>query len=220
MVTAPSTEPRTRLSRDRVLRSAIELADAGGIDSLSIRKLAQALGLKPMSLYHYVSGKDEILNGILELVVGEFELAGESGDWQQAIRASAISAHRVLLRHPWACALMMSAGGVSASRLRYMEALLGRLREAGFSAETTDHAYHALDSHIIGFTLWHVGYSVGMKGFSESAAASLRDIIGGYPYLVEHAKQHMRERRADEESDFEFGLNLILNSLAAMLAAA
>jgi AcrR family transcriptional regulator len=214
----PTSETRTPLSRERVLRAAIELADEGGIESLSIRKLAQEVGLRPMSLYHYVAGKDEIVNGILEMVVGQFELAGEGGDWESAIRRSATSAHHVLLAHPWACALMMSGAGVSASRMRYMEALLGRLRGAGFSAETTDHAYHALDSHIIGFTLWHVGYSAGMKGFPDSSAAtSLRDLIGGYPYLVEHAEQHMRKRRPGEPTDFEFGLELILGSLARML---
>lgn len=216
---AQAPETRTALSRERVLEAAIQLADEGGINALSIRKLAQAVGLRPMSLYHYVAGKDEILNGILGIVVGEFELAGESGDWKQAIRASAISAHHVLLRHPWACALMMSGAGISTPRLRYMEALLRRLRKAGLSAETTDHAYHALDSHIIGFTLWHVGYAAGMQTFTDEAAKSLGDLLGGYPYLIEHAEQHMRRRRPDEPTDFEFGLDLILNSLEAMLQA-
>jgi AcrR family transcriptional regulator len=213
-------EPRARASNERILRAAIELADEGGIESLSIRKLAQGLGLKPMSLYHYVAGKDEILNGILDLVVREFELAEEGGEWKSQIRRSAISAHQVLLRHPWACTLMMSPGRVSGARLRYMEALLGRLREAGFSAETTDHAYHALDSHIIGFTLWHTGYSTAIRAAGpDLAARSFEEILKDYPYLTEHARQHDRARRPDEANDYEFGLDLILDSLERMLAA-
>lgn len=218
--TSPTAERRTRLTRERVLRAAIDLADQGGIESLSIRKLAQALGLKPMSLYHYVAGKDDILTGVVELVVSEFELAGEAGEWKSALRRSAISAHRALLRHPWACSLMMSGAGISPARLRYMEALLGRLRKAGFSAETTDHAYHALDSHIIGFTLWHVGYSAGLSRGPDLSASSFRELLAGFPFLNEHAAQHMRTRRPEEPTDFEFGLDLILDSLGAMLPAA
>jgi AcrR family transcriptional regulator len=214
----PTHEPRSPLSKDRVLRAAIGLADNGGLESLSMRKLAHAVGLKPMSLYHYVASRDEILNGILDLVVGQFEPAPAEGDWKQAIRQSAISAHQVLLRHPWAATLMMSPGRVSAARLRYMESLLGGLREAGFSAETTDHAYHALDSHIIGFTLWHTGYSTALRAIPELSADSFREILAAYPYLVEHAQQHERERRPGEPSDYEFGLDLILNSLDGILA--
>jgi AcrR family transcriptional regulator len=218
--TAPVREPRTRLSRERVLRAAIDLADEGGIDQLSIRKLAHRLGTRPMSLYHYIPSKDDLLSGILDIVVGEMDPAGGGGGWKAAIRSSAISAHEVLLRHPWACTLMMGRARPRPYRLRYMESLLGRLREAGFSAEMTDHAYHALDSHIIGFTLWYTGYSTALRGYSDEAAASLRDLVSVYPYLAEHAQQHMRERRPDEEGDFAFGLDLILNSLERMLETA
>jgi len=217
---APVQEPRTPLSRERVLQAAIDLADEGGIESLSIRKLAQAVGLRPMSLYHYVAGKEDIVNGILDLVVHEFRLADSEGEWKEAIRQSAISAHAVLLRHPWACALMMSPGAVSASRLAYMEALLGRLRQAGFSPETTDHAYHALDSHIIGFTLWHTGYSRALRADPQLTAASFEELLAGHPYLTEHARQHERKRQPGEPTDYEFGLDLILNGLERMLATA
>jgi AcrR family transcriptional regulator len=207
------------LSKERVLRAAIALADQGGIESLSMRKLAEAVGLRPMSLYHYVANKDEILNGILALVVREFELAREEGEWKPAIRASAISAHQVLLQHPWACTLMMSPGRVSAARLQYMEALLARLRAAGFSAETTDHAYHALDSHIIGYTLWHTGYSTAIRAAGpDLSAQSFQELLAGFPYLTEHAQQHERKRRPDEATDYEFGLDLLLDSLERLLA--
>ena len=218
--TAVVREARAPLSRELVLRAAIDLADAGGIDSLSIRKLAQKVGLKPMSLYHYVAGKDDILHGILDLVVREFQPADPAGEWQAAIRQSAISAHAVLLRHPWACALMMSPGAVSAARLGYMESLLGRLRQAGFSAEATDHAYHALDSHIIGFTLWHTGYSTALRADPQLSAASFEELLVGHPYLTEHARQHERKRQPGEPTDYEFGLDLILNGLEAMLVTA
>lgn len=214
--TAPIPEPRSRLSKELVLGAAINLVDEGGIESLSIRKLARALGLRPMSLYHYVANKDEILTGILDMVVREFQLA-EGGEWKPAIRASAVSAHEVLLRHPWACTLMMSPLRASAARLRYMEALLGRLREAGFSAETTDHAYHALDSHIIGFTLWHTGYSTAIRAAPDLSANAFEELLKGLPYLTEHAQQHERKRRPGEATDYEFGLDLILNGLERML---
>lgn len=217
-LSSPKQERRTRLTRDRVLRAAIDLADEGGIESLSIRKLAQRLEARPMSLYHYVTNKDEILTGILDIVVNEMKPASAEGDWKRAIRSSAISAHQVLLRHPWACTLMMSPARVRPARLAYMEALLGRLRQAGLSAETTDHAYHALDSHIIGFTLWHTGYSTAIRASAADLEPILRGFLVDYPYLAEHAAQHDRERRPDEEGDFEFGLDLILNSLERMLA--
>ena len=209
----PSREPHTPLSKERVLRAAINLADQGGIESLSMRKVAQELGAGAMSLYHYVANKDDILDGIVDIVVSEMDVPSDGADWKAAIRRSAISAYEVLSRHPWACALMMSVR-VRPARLRYMESLLGRLREAGFSAEITDHAYHALDSHIIGFTLWETGYSAAMKGSPNLAATFLRELpVVDFPYLAEHAQQHMRRRRPDEEGDFEFGLDLILNSL-------
>jgi AcrR family transcriptional regulator len=215
--TVPIRKPRARLSTERVLRAAIDLADEGGIESLSIRKLAQAVGLKPMSLYHYVANKDDVLSGILEMVISEFELADDPGHWKQGVRKSAISAYEVLLRHPWACTLMMSPVRVRPARLRYMESLLRRLREAGLSAETTDHAYHALDSHIIGFTLWETGYTTAIRATSDDLDDSFRGLLVDYPYLAEHAEQHMRERRQDEEGDFEFGLDLILDSLERIL---
>ena len=126
-----------------------------------------------MSLYHYVSGKDDILGGILELVAREFDAPAGEGEWRDAIRASAISAHEALLRHPWACPLLMSASLISTARLGYMEGLLGRLRHAGFTAAMTHLAYHALDSHIIGHTLWEVGYTVGLRGMAPVGSSGV-----------------------------------------------
>src|SRR5687767_3194868 len=136
-----SAEPRVPLSRDRVLRAAINIADIGGIKSLTMRKLAQELDVEAMSLYHYVANKDDILAGIVDLVMREIELPPDGADWKAAIRQSAVSAHDVLLRHPWACSLMMAPIGDSAARLRWMDSVLRCLREAGFSTELTHHAY-------------------------------------------------------------------------------
>jgi len=208
----PRAKPRVHLSRDRVLRVAIQIADKSGIESLTMRNLAQRLGVEAMTLYHYVANKDEILKEIVDLVVSEIETPSVRGDWRAALRRSAVSAHQVLLRHPWACNLMMSPARIGPARLRYMEALLSRLRDAGFSAEMTHHAYHALDSHILGFTMWEVGYSAGIKELPDSGASFRREILlEEYPSLVEHMEQHGKPSRGDGE--FGFGLELILDGL-------
>jgi AcrR family transcriptional regulator len=206
--------PRVPLSRDRVLRAAIELADQSGIESLSMRKLGQALRVEAMSLYHYVATKDEILNGIVDLVVSEFALAAPGTDWKTALRTMSISAHDVLVRHPWAASVMLSATGSSPARWRWMNAILGTLRTAGFSANQTDLAYHALDSHITGFTLWEVQLHVEPEDFPELADQFLASLpVDELPHLVEHVHQHLRERDAADEGTFAFGLDLILDGL-------
>jgi len=207
-----STQPRVPLSRDRVLRAAINIADGAGLDALSMRKLAQELGVEAMSVYYYVANKDEILDGILNIVIAEFELANSGPDWQAAVRRSAISAHDVLMRHPWACNLMMSVKRVAPARMRYMESLLGRLREAGFSANMTHHAYHALDSHIIGSTLWEAGY-LSNKDLEDAAKRFVPTMLRDYPYLAEHAEQHVARSTRKDVPEFEFGLDLILDGL-------
>jgi AcrR family transcriptional regulator len=195
-----------------VLRAAISIADEGGLEALSMRKLAQDLGVEAMSVYYYVANKDEILDGILNFVISEFELAVGGPDWKAAIRRSAISAHDVLMRHPWACNLMMSVRRVAPARMRYMESLLRTLREAGFSANMTHHAYHALDSHTIGSTLWEAGYSSN-KDLEDVAKIFVAKTIKEYPYLAEHAEQHITRSKRKDVPEFEFGLDLILDGL-------
>ena len=224
---APNADSRSQsrvpLSRERVLDAAIRLADEGGIESLTMRKLARALGVEAMSLYNHVANKGDLVDAIVDLVVGEIELPSSADDWEAAIRTCAISAHDAFLRHPWACGLVMSPTATPTPhtpRLRYMEWLLGRLREAGFSAELTYHAYHALDSHILGFTLWQLGHSVGAedlrgaRDLADLAAAFLRELpAGDYPYFTEHVEQHIAAPSGDGEREFEFGLDLILDGL-------
>jgi AcrR family transcriptional regulator len=220
-----SSEPRAPLSRERVLQAAIRLADEGGIESLTMRKLARALGVEAMSLYNHVANKDDLVDGIVDLVVSEIDLPSTAEGWETAIREYAISAHEALLRHPWACSLVMSpttTRTMRAGRLRYMEWLLGQLRGAGFSPELTYHAYHALDGHILGFTLWQLGHSAsakeigGAQDLADFAGRFLRELgAGDYPYLAEHVEQHVAAFGGDGESasEFEFGLGLILDGL-------
>src|SRR5688500_17985390 len=156
---AAQTEPRLPLSRDRILQAALELVDQGGIESLTMRQLGQALGVEAMSLYHHVADKVDARDGLLDLLPAASEPPSTAGHWDAAVRTSAISVHEALRRHPWSCTLLMAPGHTRPARLRYMDLLLGRLREAGFSAETTYHAYHVLDGHIFGFSLWETSHT-------------------------------------------------------------
>jgi AcrR family transcriptional regulator len=212
---APQLEHRLPLSRERILRAALELADASGIESLTMRRLGRALGFEAMSLYNYVASKDELLDGILDLVLAESEPPMPEGEWAAAVRASAVSVHGALRRHPWACGLLMSPErGIRPARLRYMDLLLGRLREAGFSADTTYHAYHVLDGHIFGFSLWQTSHSYTasqVSGMVEKFAELIP--AADYPYLHEHGQQHLSEGPHREVSAFEFGLDFIIGGL-------
>jgi AcrR family transcriptional regulator len=212
---APQPEPRIPLSRERVLRAAIVLADEGGIESLSMRKLGQQLGVEAMSLYHHVANKDDLLDGIVDAVTSEIEVPSDETDWKEAIRRTAISSHDLFLRHRWACSLMMRRARVSPDRMRWMEAVLRTFREAGFSADMTHHAYHALDSHITGFTLWQVSMPFETKEeLVDLAQGFLQEIPADeYPYVIEHAEQHIAPSSPDGKSEFEFGLDLILDGL-------
>ena len=208
-----TAERRVRLSKDRVLRAAIGLADRGGIGSLTMRRLAHELGVEAMSPYHYVDGKDDILKGIVAIVVSEIDLPAGGADWKAAIRRSAISFHDALSRHPWAASLLMSAHGIGPARVRYIEALLRRLREAGFSTDLTDQAYHALDSHILGSTLWAEGYTAVVKDHDFARTLPRQFPVDDYPYFWEHAREHATKAGSGGKSVFEFGLDLILDGL-------
>jgi AcrR family transcriptional regulator len=205
-----------------VLRAALALADEAGTESLTMRKLAQALGVEAMSLYHYVAKKDDLLAGVVDIVLMEIELPDTEADWKAAIRQIAISAHDALTRHPWACKLILGMKGVSPARLRYMEALLATLREGGFRPDLTYHAYHALDSHIMGFTLWVGSFSVDTSGDLAALASSFLEELPAeeYPYLTEHIEQHVTDSGHDDVSDFEFVLDLILDGLERSREAA
>jgi AcrR family transcriptional regulator len=213
--------PRVPLSRDRILRAALELVDDGGIESLTMRKLGRALGFEAMSLYNHVASKDDVVDGILDLVLEETEPPSATEDWATAVRTSAISVHEALRRHPWASGPLMSPDHVRPARMQYMDSLLGRLREAGFSADTTYHAYHVLDAHIFGFSLWQAGHSFKAADLPDLAADFIRRFpLDGYPHLAEHFQQHMTEGDHQHVSAFELSLDLILDGLEKIHDAA
>ena len=208
-----SATPRAPLSKERVLNAAIALADAGGIEALSMRRLARELGVEAMSLYNHVANKDAILDGIIDLVVGEIDLPSDETDWKRAMRRSAISARDVFLRHPWACNLWMSRQAGGPARLRHGDWMLRRLREAGFSTDLIYHAFHILESHTLGFTVQQLNFPYKEEELASLATTFLQQLPGDeYPDLVEHVRQHLEPRHGDE-GGFELGLDLILDGL-------
>ena len=209
----PNPMPPAPLSRERVLRAALRLADEGGIESLSMRRVAQDLGVQAMSLYHHVANKDDMLDGIVDIVVSEIDVPSLETDWQTAMRRRATSAHAVLLRHPWATMPLVSRINVGPAMLRYVDATLGCLCKAGFSLEMADHAWNAIDSHIYGFTLQELNFPFEATDYSAAAAQGLALIPADqYPYLNRLTHQVV-EGDYDGIHDFEFGLELILNGL-------
>jgi AcrR family transcriptional regulator len=219
-----ATRSRTRkpLSKELVLERAIALADSEGIEALSMRKLGQALGVEAMSLYNHVASKRDLVTAMVDRIVEQFELP-EDGTWDEAIRRCAVSAHALLIKHSWACRLALIPSEptmIGGPRIDYMEWLLRRLREGGFSADVAYSAYHTLDSHIFGFTLWQIGHAEAANSFAppegqsveEWAQGLLAQMRGTYPYLAEHGEQHMARGR-DGDAEYEFGLELILEGL-------
>ena len=214
---AENGKSRAPLNRDRVLRAAIAIADEEGIEGLSMRRLAQELGVEAMSLYYYFRSKDKLLGEMLDVVFSEFERPATDGDWRDAMRSSASSAHHELLRHPWACGLLMNPTEPSRHRFEWMNSILGLLRGAGFSTELTHHAYHALDSHIIGFTLWVLPYIRIAREQPDFASQALAELpVSDLPHLAEHIDYHMADDQPGDTSEFDFGLNLLLDSLERM----
>jgi AcrR family transcriptional regulator len=208
---------REPLSRDRVLDAAIALADERGLESVSMRALAQELGAGAMSLYNHVANRQDLVQAMVDRVIEEIELPENAPDWEAAVRACAVSAHEAFVRHPWACGPAMSGGGAptaASPRLSYIEWLLKTLREAGFSPEQAYDAYHALDSHILGFTLWQLGHDVPGSDLSELIERFFGRLPAGeLPYLREHAELHAAAAEGEGAREFAFGLELILDTL-------
>ena len=210
-----TSEKRVPLSRERVLVGAMAIADAGGVASLTIRSLAAHLGVKPMTLYHHVANKDEILDGIVDLVFTGIELPSPEGDWRSEMVRRAKSARQVLRRHSWAIGLMESRKNPGPATLRHHDSVLGVLRGAGFSVEMTAHAYALLDSYIYGFALQEA--SLPFKG-PETAGAVAEPMmeqfpVDAYPHLVEMATEYILKPGYDFANEFEYGLNVILDGL-------
>jgi AcrR family transcriptional regulator len=210
-----STRRRQPLTRDRVLAAAIRIADERGIGALTMRGLAAALGVEAMSLYHYAASKDEIVDGMVDAVVGEIELPSQEGSWKDAMRASAISAHEVMRRHPWACEPLMAAPKPAARRLEQVDAYLARLADADLPLDLGDLAYHAIDSHILGTTLWEAGYALGFRQLGDQSIDDFlaRIQIDRYPSLARHAAFDLAPRPSGSPTTFEFGLDILLDGI-------
>jgi AcrR family transcriptional regulator len=216
MATQTDASARTRmpLSRERVMRAAIALADASGIESLSMRKLGQDLGVEAMSLYNHVANKDEILDGIVDLVFGEIALPSGEGDWKPAMRRRATSAHEALLRHPWAPSLMQSRTRPGPATLRHHDSVLGSLRNAGFTLVMAAHAISVIDGYIYGFALQQINIPLQSREQVAVVGESiLRQMAGEYPHLAEMITKHAMLPGYDYGREFEFGLDLILDGL-------
>jgi AcrR family transcriptional regulator len=206
---------RAPLSRDQVLQAAVALADEGGIGAVSMRKLGQVLGVEAMSLYNHVAGKGDLLDGMIDVVFSEIGLPPAVGGWKSAMRQRALSARVVLGRHRWAIGLMESRKSPGPATLRHHDAVLGCLRGAGFSVELTAHAYSLLDSYIYGFALQEASLPFGT---SEETAQVTQEIAGQmpadeYPYLAELATKHILQPGYQYGSEFQIGLDLILDAL-------
>jgi len=209
---APARSP---LTRQRVLEAAIALTDEGGRLALSMRKLAQQLGVEPMALYNHVANKEDLLDGMVDLVFAEIGLPAPGVDWKGALRQRAIATRAALERHRWAIGLMESRSQPGPANLRHHDAMLGRLREAGFSIAMAAHAYSVLDSYIYGFTLNKQSLPFDTsEEVAELGRRYLRELLTNqYPYLAEMIVEHAMQPGYDYADEFAFGLDLILDGL-------
>ncbi len=212
-------EPRAPLSRERVLAAAVSLADERGLESLTMRELGVRLGVEAMSLYNHVANKDDILDGMVDLVVSEIDLPSGATGWREAMRARAISAQAVFSRHPWVSALIDARESSGPARLRYLDWVVGTLRRAGFTLEQAAHAFSLLDSYIYGFGRQQLNASGGGDMEPEQMAEAFLQAIPAdeYPYLREMVVDYALGPGHDENADFAFGLDLILDGLGRLL---
>jgi AcrR family transcriptional regulator len=209
---------REPLSAERVLQAALALADEGGLEALSMRRLAQALGVEAMSLYNHVPGKEQVLDGLVELVVAEIDLPTPGGDWRATMRGRARSAHAALMRHRWATMLFVSHLNIGPRMLRYVDATIGCLREAGFSWPMADHAWTALDAFTYGFTLQKLNFPLE-PGEYASAASGFLPLIpkDRFPHLRGMSEEVIAGRQ-DGLHELELGLDLLLDGLERLRA--
>jgi AcrR family transcriptional regulator len=220
--TTKRTQPRVPLSRERVLNTALKLADQGGLESLSMRKLGQELGVEAMAVYYHFANKDEVLDGIVDLVFGEIDLPVAGADWKTAMRQRAISLRDVLARHRWAIGMMESRRNPGPANLRHHDAVIGNLRAAGFDMEMVAHAYSLLDGYIYGFALtkMNLPFSSG-----DDVAGLAKDMLepfplGEYHNLVAFITEHAMRPGYDFGDEFEYGLDVVLDGLERLRGAA
>lgn len=211
-MTRTTSQHRVPLSRDLVLQTAVTMADAHGIDALTMRGLAGQLQVEAMSLYNHVNNKDDILDGMIEIVAAEIEDPDDAADWKTRIRQRAISAHDALQAHPWS-SILWTSRNIGPARMRYMDAMLRELREAGFSLALLDVAFHTLENHIVGHALHATNFPFDVDDLPALSVRYLESFpAGDYPDLAAHIRHHI-DVPAGEISSFEFGLDAILDAL-------
>jgi AcrR family transcriptional regulator len=209
----PASPERPPLSRERVVLAAIELADAEGLAALSMRSLARRLEVEAMSLYNHVENKEDLLDGMVEAVVAKMEVPHPGARWRAEMRRRALSAYEVLRRHPWASLLIVSRLNVGPMMLRYHDATLGCLIEAGFPPDLADHAQNAIDSHVHGFTLHEQSLPLDPGDYAEAAGSFLPSLPSErYPYMRTLAETVIAGEY-DGLNHVEFGLDLLLDGL-------
>jgi AcrR family transcriptional regulator len=210
-------ERRTQLTRERVLAAAIELADRDGIESISMRRLAQELGIEAMSLYTHVRNKNDLLDGIADAVIGQIPTSTDGVGWQASLRQLVFAARSVVLRHPWAPRAVQAQAAPGPAALQYIDAAIGILREGGFSIAQAHHALHILGSRLLGFTQDLFDDSGDLE---PEAAASLASALGAsHPYAVEMALAVTHGGAlgpCDDDAEFEFALEFILDGLTRL----
>jgi AcrR family transcriptional regulator len=211
----PSVEPRVPLSRERVLQAAVALADERGIESLTMRALGEELGVEAMSLYYYVANKDELLDGMVDLVYSEIELPSDEPDWKTAIRRVQISAREALSRHRWAITQMETRTRPGPANLRHHDSVIRTFRAAGFSIKQAIHAFSILDSYVSGFALQQLTMPFDTsKELAEAAESILAQFPAAeYPHLAETITEHVTKSGYDHADEFEVGLDLILDGI-------
>ena len=217
MSEAPDADPAPRvpLTRARVVRAAVALADEAGIDSLTMRKLGQAVGVEAMSLYTHVANKEDLVDGMIDFVFSEIDLPSSQDGWKPAMRQRAISIRQVLSRHRWAIELMETRTSPGAATLRHHDAVIGCLRDAGFSLELTGHAYSVLDGYIYGFALSERSLPFDSPEETAQMAQAMMEHFptSTYPRLAEFTLEHVLQPGYDYGEEYEFGLDLILDGL-------
>jgi AcrR family transcriptional regulator len=215
MAAASKRKQRGPLTRERVLKAAVSLVDKGGANALTMRALGHKLGVEAMSLYNHVAGKEDILDGIVDLAVGEIDLPAPREHWKKAMRRRAISAREMFRRHPWAIGLMESRRNPGPASMRYYDAVIGSLREGGFSIAMAAHAFSLLDSYIYGFALQEA--KLPFEGEADLAVLA-QDILrqmpaSQFPHFTEMITGHALKPGYSYAAEFEFGLDLILDAL-------
>jgi AcrR family transcriptional regulator len=216
--TSSPVERRAPLTRERVLQAAVDLADREGIDALSMRRLGAELGVEAMSLYNHVRNKEDVLDGMVDLIVGEIDPAGDDADWKQAIRNRILSARRTMLRHAWASAVITSRTQASPVMMKYMDSVGGMMLEGGFTVDLMHHAFHALGSRVLGFS---------QELFDDSSpdvppdqmAIMAQQMASEFPNIVAVMEQVQHDEASvvgsgcDDQFEFEFALDLVLDGL-------